>query len=72
MKLLLILALLFTAIPAYAQTPELNLKVTPAEADLIWKGLRELPVKDVEGLMGKIRLQVSEQTAPKPEPKKDK
>jgi hypothetical protein len=56
MKALLILSLLFTATIANAQ--ELTIKATPAEADLIWKGLRELPVKDVEGLMAKIRQQV--------------
>ena len=69
MKPLLILSLLLTATIANAQ--ELTIKATPAEADLIWKGLRELPVKDVEGLMAKIRQQVAEQTAPKVEPKKE-
>jgi hypothetical protein len=70
MKALLILSLLFTATIANAQ--ELTIKATPAEADLIWKGLRELPVKDVEGLMAKIRQQVAEQTTPKVvEPKKE-
>ena len=69
MKALLILSLLLTATLANAQ--ELTIKATPAEADLIWKGLRELPVKDVEALMAKIRQQVAEQTAPKLEPKKD-
>ena len=67
-KLLLILSLLPTI--ANAQVPELTIKTTPAEADLIWKGLRELPVKDVESLMAKIRQQVAEQTAPKVEEKK--
>ena len=69
MKALLILSLLLTATLANAQ--ELTIKATPAEADLIWKGLRELPVKDVEALMAKMRQQVMEQTQPKPEPKKD-
>ena len=69
MKPLLILSLLLTATIANAQ--ELTIKATSAEADLIWKGLRELPVKDVEGLMAKIRQQVAEQTAPKVEPKKE-
>ena len=57
--------------PTLANAQELIIKATPAEADLIWKGLRELPVKDVEGLMAKIRQQVAEQTAPKAEPKKE-
>lgn len=69
MKKLLILSLLLTATVANAQ--ELTIKATPAEADLIWKGLRELPVKDVESLMAKMRQQIMEQTQPKPEPKKD-
>lgn len=64
-KTLLILSLLFVAIPAYAD--DLSLKLTPAEADTIWKGLRKLPVEEVEGLMAKIRQQVAEQTMPKPE-----
>lgn len=76
MKYLLILSSLLIGTVVYAQTvapTELNLKVTPPEADMIWKGLRELPVKDVEALMGKIRQQVAEQTTPKPvEPPKDK
>lgn len=73
-KLLLILSLL----PTFVNAQEITIKATPAEADLIWKGLRELPVKDVEVFMGKMRQQVMEQTkpveAPKPiapEPKKD-
>ena len=69
MKYLLIACLLLTATVAYAD--DLTLKVAPAEADLIWKGLRELPVKDVEALMAKIRQQVMEQTKAA-EPPKDK
>ena len=72
MKYLLIACLLFTATVAYAQQPtELTLKVAPAEADLIWKGLRELPVKDVEALMAKMRQQVMDQTTKPAEPKKE-
>ncbi len=63
-KTLLILSLLVSAIPAYAD--DLNLKVSQSEADIIWKGLRKLPVEEVEGLMAKIRQQVVEQTTPKP------
>lgn len=67
-KLLLILSLL----PTLANAQELTIKATPAEADLIWKGLRKLPVDDVESLMAKIRQQIADQTAPKVEtPKKD-
>ena len=73
MKLLLIIALLLSANVAYAN--ELTIKATPAEADLIWRGLRKLPVEDVETFMAKMRQQVVEQTTPKPvapvEPKKD-
>lgn len=74
--LLLITALLLSATVVQAQ--ELNLKVTPAEADLVWKGLRKLVVEEVEPLMAKLRQQVVEQTTPKPietkpaEPQKDK
>lgn len=71
MKRLLTIGLLIMAtLPAYAQTAELTIKATPAEADLIWKGLRKLPVDEVESLMAKIRQQVAEQTAPKVEPPK--
>lgn len=66
MKRLLIIGLLFAATVANAQ--ELNIKATSAEADLIWKGLRKLPVEDVEAFMQKMRQQVMEQTAPKPLP----
>lgn len=66
MKRLLIVGLLFTATVANAQ--ELNIKATPAEADLIWKGLRKLPVEEVENFMAKMRQQVMEQTTPKPLP----
>ncbi len=77
-RLALILSLVLIPSLTMAQQPvELNLKVTPAEADMIWQGLRELPVKNVEALMGKMRQQVMEQTQPKPvapievEPKKE-
>lgn len=64
MKYLLTIALLLTATTAtYAD--DLTLKVAPAEADLIWKGLRKLPVEEVEVIMGKVRQQVMEQTQPK-------
>ena len=63
MKRLLIVGLLFTATVANAQ--ELNIKATSAEADLIWKGLRKLPVEEVEPFMAKLRQQVMEQTQPK-------
>lgn len=63
MKYLLTIALLSFATVAYAD--DLTLKVAPAEADLIWKGLRKLPVEEVEVIMGKLRQQVVEQTQPK-------
>lgn len=67
-------SLLFFATPALAQTPsEFTIKVTPQEADVLWAGLRELPVKISEPIMGKIRQQIMEQSQPKPkeEPKKE-
>jgi len=66
-KPLLILSLLLW--PTLALSQELNIKATPAEADLIWKGLRKLPVDEVEPFMAKMRQQVMEQTQPKTEPK---
>lgn len=76
MKRLLILSLFFLATPALAQTPsEFTIKVTPQEADVLWAGLRELPVKIAEPVMGKVRQQIMEQSQPKPsvkeEPKKE-
>ena len=68
MKRLLIVGLLFTVTVANAQQVELFIKATPAEADLIWRGLRKLPVEDVEAFMQKMRQQVMEQTTPKPLP----
>lgn len=69
MKRLLIAAIILMPTLVMAQVPELNLKVTQAEAELIWKGLRKLPVEEVEVVMAKLRSQVNEQTAPKLEPK---
>ena len=67
MKYLPITALqLRAAVPSYAQQQDLTLKVTPTEADSIWKGLRKLPVEEVETVMAKIREQVTVQTTPKP------
>lgn len=76
MKRLLIISLLFLATPTLAQTPnEFTIKVTPQEADVLWAGLRELPVKIAEPVMGKVRQQIMEQSQPKPsvkeEPKKE-
>lgn len=70
MKKLLILSLLF--LPTMASAQELNLKVTSAEVELIWKGLRKLPVEEVEPLMAKVRQQVVEQTTPPPPKPEDK
>lgn len=77
MKYLLIASLLFTATMVSANAQELTIKVTPPEADMIWKGLRKLPVEEVEAFMGKMRQQIMDQTkaaeVPKPtaEPKKE-
>lgn len=61
----LALSLLFLATPALAQTPsEFTIKVTPQEADVVWAGLRELPVKIAEPVMNKLRQQIVEQTKP--------
>lgn len=72
MKRLLIISLLFLATPTLAQTPnEFTIKVTPQEADVVWAGLRELPVKIAEPVMGKVRQQIMEQSQPKPAAKKE-
>lgn len=69
MKYLLIISLLL--FPTIAQAQDLNLKLTQPEADIVWKGLRKLPVEEVEVLMQKIRQQVVDQTTPKPLPDKE-
>ena len=48
----------------FAQINNLNLSVTNSEAEMIWKGLRKLPVEEVENLMQKLRQQVMEQQKP--------
>lgn len=50
--------------PALAQTSDFTIKVTPQEADVLWAGLRELPVKIAEPVMNKLRQQIVEQTKP--------
>lgn len=76
-RLIIAAAFLFPQI-AYAQAPvpELTLKVTALELEIIGKGLGTQPYNDVVPLMNKLRQQVMEQQkpalAPKPdEPKKD-
>lgn len=74
LKSLLIVSLLLIPTMAAAQVvQELNFKVSIAEAELLWKGLRKLPVEEVEVLMAKIRQQGTEQQkaveTPKPEHK---
>lgn len=69
MKRLILLLSLIVA-PAFAQQQELTFKFTPAETDIVWEALREMPVKKVEALMFKMRQQVQEQTKPT-EPKQE-
>jgi len=54
------------AAPVYAQQPaELTFKVTPAEVDVIAKGLESQPYKDVVPLLQKLREQfVAQQAKP--------
>ncbi len=55
------------AVPVMAQQPsELTFKVTPAEVDVIAKGLESQPYKDVVPLLQKLREQFVAQQA-KPE-----
>lgn len=65
-KLILAISLLPTV--AFAQPTELTFKVTPAEIDVIAKGLETQPFKDVAPLLQKLRQQFTEQQA-KPEVK---
>lgn len=71
-KSLLTISLLLLLLPTltFAQAPlppaEVNLKITIPEAEIIWNGLRKLPVEQVEQLMNKVRQQISEQTQPQP------
>lgn len=58
---ILTIGLLLFASVAGAQ--ELNLKVSPSEANTIWNGL-QLSNKEIEALMTKLRQQVQEQTQP--------
>lgn len=63
----LILAISLLPTLAFAQQPtELTFKVTPAEIDVIAKGLETQPFKDVAPLLQKLRQQFTEQQA-KPE-----
>lgn len=56
------------AVPVMAQTPqELTFKVTPAEVDVIAKGLETQPYKDVVPLLQKLREQFTAQQAKAPE-----
>ncbi len=68
-RLALIISLLL--LPTIVYADDLKLTVSQPEAELIWRGLRKLPVEDVESLMGKLRQQASEQTTPKPSVKPD-
>lgn len=69
MKRLLIISLLL--LPTIAQAQELNFKLTLPEAELVLKGLRKLPVEDVEMTIAKVRQQAQDQLTPKPPVKKD-
>lgn len=73
MRRLIIAAAFLFPISALAQNPvpELILKVTALELEIIGKGLGTQPYNDVVPLMNKLRQQVMEQQkpalAPKPE-----
>lgn len=63
-KLLLITACIIMPTMCLAQQPpEYILKVTPAEVDLISKGLGTQPFNDVVPVINKLRSQVLEQQA---------
>lgn len=69
MKRLLIISLLL--LPTVAQAQELTFKFTISEAELVLKGLRKLPVEDVEMTIAKVRQQAQDQLTPKPPVKQD-
>jgi hypothetical protein len=55
-------------VPVYAQQPsEFTFKVTPAEVDVIAKGLETQPYKDVVPLLQKLREQFTAQQAKAPD-----
>ena len=66
-----VIALALIATPAMAQSPtptEYNLKLSPAELDIVGKALGTQPFNDAAPLLNKLRQQVVDQS-PKPEPK---
>lgn len=68
MRIIIIaLAILMTCHSAKAQAPsEYNLKLYPAEVDLLGKGLGTQPYNDAFPLINKMRQQVIEQQQLKP------
>lgn len=67
----ILVCLVVSPVQAQNAPAEYNLKVTPAEVDLIGKGLGTQPFNDVAPLMGKLRQQVMEQQQPPAKPKAD-
>ena len=66
-----VIALVFLATPAMAQNTqptEYNLKLSPAELDIVGKALGTQPFNDAAPLLNKLRQQVVDQS-PKPEAK---
>lgn len=69
-RLIIIIALCLPTI-AFAQQqpqPELILKITPPELELISDGLQTQPFGKVVPLMNKLRLQIQEQQKPPEKP----
>lgn len=65
MKKYLLLATIMLPTLAFAQTPELTLKVTQPELDIISEGLQTQPFGKVVPLINKLRQQIIDQQ-PKP------
>lgn len=73
MKRLIVIATLCLPTNACAQQqpqpqPELILKITPSELDLISEGLQTQPFGKVVPLINKLRLQIQEQQKPPEKP----
>jgi hypothetical protein len=61
-----------SAVQAQMVPAEYTLKVTPAELDILAKGLGSLPYNDVATFMAKLRTQVMEQQGAAPVPSVNK
>lgn len=64
-RILTLITLLAIVTPAFAQQPEVNLKISNDDVNTIGKALGKLPFDEVAGLIQKLREQIIAQQ-PKP------